>query len=137
MRHQLLEALAVALDAEEIRKRQRYFPFARARDFSGAHERRLRLVAVEEVALQKQNCTRADQIGVDVAGGEKGGGAEIGAHRALAVRRHSDKAARRARLAVTRGRVEGNARGAELAREPGAQIIVCDLADIAGAPAEA
>src|SRR6185295_842149 len=92
---------------------------------------------IEEVAFQKQDRARADQVGVDVARRQKGGGAEIGAHRTLTVWGHGDETTRRAGLAFARRGIEGDAGGAKFAREPRAQIVVSDLADIAGGAAEA
>uniref|UniRef100_A0A0N4ZIW8 LigA n=1 Tax=Parastrongyloides trichosuri TaxID=131310 RepID=A0A0N4ZIW8_PARTI len=95
---------------------------------------------VEQIAFQIDDGAVADHARVDVGRGQLVGGAQEGAHGALAVRRDVDQAAAGAEAlarAVFQYRgVEVDADGADVVAENLAQRVFRHLADIGGAPAE-
>jgi len=95
---------------------------------------------VEQIAFQIDDGAVADHARVDVGRGKLVGGAQEGAHGALAVRRDVDQATTGAEAlarAVFQHRgVEVDADGADVVAEDLAQRVFRHLADIGGAPAE-
>ena len=107
---QLEELVAVALDAERIRERERDPAVGAVRDLGGAPDGVLRRGRVPEVALEVGDRRALDQRLVDVGRVELGAGTEERAHRALGVGRDDHEAAT-GRRTVGRGRrVEVHAR---------------------------
>ena len=96
----------------------------------------MRVRPVEEVAFEIDDAGGLDERGIDVAGAELRAYAEEGVHGPLPVKRHEDQRARGRSTAGRGGRIEGDAGGADVVAEDGAELILRDLADERRAAAE-
>ena len=103
------EVGAMTLDAERVGERQRHLGAGGVGDRGGLAKRLLRQRRVKQIAFEIGDLGGADEAGVDVVRPELDAGAEIGVHRALAVRGDKDQAARGGGAARRRGRVEPHA----------------------------
>ena len=120
----------------ESDKRERDPAVGGAGDLSGLLERLLGRRAVPHIALEIDDLGRLDQGLLDVRRREIGARAEVGVHGPLAVGRHIDEAAPRARPVLGgRGR-ERDAGRANVVGEGRAERIALHLADIGGGDAE-
>ena len=135
--HQVEELVAVAVDAERIRQRHRHFAPGGMRQLRRLPDRFLGARRVPQIALEIGDRGARSLVGLDVFRAELDAGAEIGVHRALAVRRDEDHRARRRRLALERPGVEGDALGMDVVGVDFAERIVRHLAEEGGATAEA
>ncbi len=129
--------LAVALNAEGVGECQRDSAAVVVGDAARLPVGLFGLGSVEQVPLEKGDLSGRDELGIDVFGAEQLGGAEVGVHGALAVRRDHDEAAP-GRRACRGGRaVEDHACRLLVVGEHRTELIVEDLADVGGLPAEA
>ena len=135
--HQVEELVTVAVDAERVGQRHRHLATRLVGETRGHPDRFLGARRVPQIALEIGDLRTGRLILLDILGSEFDAGAEIGVHRALAVRRHEDHRARRRRLGVQWSRVEGDALGADVVRVDLAEMVVRDLAEEGRASAKA
>ena len=134
--HQLLKAVAMAVDTEGIGEGKGHLAAAGARHLGGGDEGALGGIAVPEIALEVEQMGLAHQIKIEVFGLEIHRGAQVGAHRALGIGGHQDQAAGRGGTVVRGGRVELGADGADVVAEDAPELVVAHAADEGGASSE-
>ena len=100
-----------------------------AGDFHGPAHGAARLFRIPEIAFEIEDAGAGDQLVVERGGRQELACAEEGVHRALAIGRHKDKAARGRRVAGTGRGVEIDADGADVMAEDLAQLVGRDLAN--------
>ncbi len=100
------------------------------------HEGFLGVRGIPEITLQIKHYGSRDLGGVDISRHQFLRRAEIGVHRALAIRGHHDVGAAGRRAIRRSSRLERNARGADVVRVQPADLVIPDLADIGGARAQ-
>ena len=91
---------------------------------------------IEQIAFEIKDLALLDQRAVEIGIGEFGRRAEVGVHRALAVRRHQDKAAAGWRFAPGLAIAENDADGADVVREHPGKLVVAHLAHEANLAAQ-
>ena len=133
---EVAKRLAMAPDAERVGEAERHLAPGGMGDRRGLAKRLLRLRRVEQIAFEIGDLAGDDHVGVDVGGPEFGAGAEIGVHRALPVGGDEDQAARRARAARRRRRIEAYADRGDVVAVDLPQEVVAHLADIGAGAAE-
>ena len=134
--HQLEKFIAIAVDAERIRQRQRDLAAGAMRNRRGLHKGFLGAVRIPQIAFEIDDARSFDLRRVDIGGRQVLRGAEIGVHGALAVRRHQDVGAAGGGAACGGLRLIGDAGGADVVAVEIADLVVLDLADIGGTRAE-
>ncbi|MPL74143.1 hypothetical protein SDC9_19953 [bioreactor metagenome] len=137
LRHQTAEACAVTVDAERVRQRDPRLAAAAVAALRGLQERRLAVVLVEEIALEEQDLGVFHHLERHVLGRDLGRDAEIGVHRALAIRGDEDHRARGRQLGRGNRRVR-KARALAVQRRlvEAAKCIVAHPPDEGGVEAE-
>ena len=112
-------------------------PASLVRDSAALTRCVFRLRRIPEIAFEISDRGGGDRRLVDVFRVQFLGRAKKRIHRALAIRRHHDVAARGRGTAGGRLSVETDPRGSNVMGEGAAQLVVLDLADEGGATAEA
>jgi hypothetical protein len=106
------------------------------RDFGGPSEGFLRRRRIPEIAFEIDDLRRRDHIGIDIGRRQVLAGAEVGVHRALAIRRHQDHRTRCGSPVFEGGRRELHADRPDIMPEDVAKVVIRDLADEGRALAE-
>ena len=128
--HEGGEVAPVPIDAERVGQRQRHLAPVGVSHPGSATERLLCIVTVEQVALHVEHRARGDRLLVEVIGAQVLGDAEVGAHRALGVRRHDDDAPSRRRVVERGAGPERDPDRVEIVGEHLTQAVVGDLAQV-------
>ena len=134
--HERPEVVAVTVDAEGIRQRERHEPAVTVRSLGGVPEGGLGIVAVVEVPLHVQHLAGGDGGDVDIGHAHQARGAEKRVHRALRIGRHDDDAAAGRDALGHRARAERHTDREQVVSEHPAQLVVADLADVGRTTAE-
>jgi len=127
--HQVEELAAITIDAEAVRQGHRNFAAGLVRMLGGQPYRLLSAWRVPEIALEIGHLCACRLVGFHVLRSKLDAGAEIGVHRAFAIRRHEDHRTRRWRLAFQRLGIESDALGSDVVGIDAAKLVVGDLAE--------
>ena len=119
----------VAEDAEGVRQRKGDLAAGGARDGDGFAHRGARHDRVPKVTFEVEPRRIAHHVMVEVRGSEFLAGAEVGVHRAVAVRGDDDQAAAGRRAANVGGGDIFDAGGADVVREHRTELVIGDAAD--------
>src|SRR5690606_21456664 len=135
--HQIQELVAKAIDAERVRKRHGHLPTALMRHGSAPPDCFLRVGRIPEVTFKIGHLGSLRLVLFHILRPELGACAEVGVHGSLAIWRHEDHGARGGRKIAKRSRIECYALRANIMAVDIAELVLCDLSEIGGAPAQA